>query len=206
MSNLKTRLAKHFGIAAVATAAATSANAQIVHSGIVNLGIAATTNGLYLNVLNGDTNEPGNTGGATVPGWDVNFWASAGFGMFSPGNPAGGAYVVTAPNFGANLAEGATIGAASLFGSGSSANNAQWNLNSDDNLVGFRFLNENNSQVHYGWARIAFGANTFAGRSVVEYAYESTAGASIGAGVVPAPSAMALLGLGGLVATRRRRA
>jgi hypothetical protein len=197
MSNLKTRLAKHLGLAAVAAAAATSANAQIVHSGIVNIGIAATFNGLYLNVLNGDTNEPGNTGGATVPGWDVNFWGTTNFANFSIF--VGGAFTA------GNLADGATIGAASAF-SNLTAPTASWNLNSDQNLVGFRFLNEGNSQTHYGWARISFGANTIAGRSVVEYAYDATPGASIGAGVVPAPSAMALLGLGGLVATRRRRA
>jgi hypothetical protein len=202
--NLKTRLNQHLALAAVATAAVSSANAQIVHSGIVNQNIAATTNGLYVNVVTGQINEPGNGGGSTVTGWDVNFWSSTGFGLFSPSNPAGGAYVITAANVGTNMAFGADIGAASAFGSSAPANNAQWNLNSDQNLVGFRFFNESTSQVHYGWARIAFGA-TVTSRSLVEYAYESTAGGSIGAGVVPAPSAMALLGLGGLVAGGRRR-
>ena len=203
--NLKTRLTKHFALAAVATAAVSSANAQIVHSGIVNFNIAPTVNGLYLNVVTGQINEPGNGPGSSVPGWDVNFWSSTGFGLFSPsGLPTAGAYVVTAPGFGANLAFGAEIGASSLYGSGTSSNVSQWNLNSDQNLVGFRFRNEANSQIHYGWARIAFGA-TPTSRTLVEYAFDATPGASIGAGVVPAPSAMALLGLGGLVAGRRRR-
>ncbi len=201
--NLKTRLSKHLAVAAVATAAVSAANAQIVHS-VVNYSIPVTTNGLYLNVVTGATNLPGSTGGTTVPGWDVNFWSSSGFGLFSPTNPAGGAYVITSAGFGANMAFGAEISAANMFGSGTSSNLAQWNLNSDQNLVGFRFFNEANSSVHYGWARIAFGA-TATSRTLVEYAYESTAGGAIGAGVVPAPSAMALLGLGGLVAGRRRR-
>lgn len=201
--NLKTRLSKHLAVAAVATAAVSAANAQIVHS-VVNYSIPVTTNGLYLNVVTGATNLPGSTGGTTVPGWDVNFWSSSGFGLFSPTNPAGGAYVITSAGFGANMAFGAEISAANMFGSGTSSNLAQWNLNSDQNLVGFRFFNEANSSIHYGWARIAFGS-TATSRTLVEYAYESTAGGSIGAGVVPAPSAMALLGLGGLVAGRRRR-
>lgn len=202
--NLKTRLTQHFALAAVATAAVSSANAQIVHSGIVNFNIPATTNGLYLNVVTGQTNLPAGGTGSTVPGWDVNFWSSTGFGMFNPANPTGGVYVVTAPGFGANLTFGAQIGAGNTYGSGTSSNIAQWNLNSDQNLVGFRFLNEGNGQIHYGWARIAFGSSVLT-RTLVEYAFDATPGAAIGAGVVPAPSAMALLGLGGLVAGRRRR-
>jgi hypothetical protein len=202
--NLKTRLTQHLALAAVATAAVSSANAQIVHSGIVNLNIPATTNGLYLNVVTGATNLPAGGAGSTVPGWDINPWSSTGFGLFSPGNPAGGAYVITSTANGANLAFGADIGAGSLFGSSGTTSLSQWNLNSDQNLVGFRFFNEANSQIHYGWARFSFGA-TVTTRSLVEYAFDATPGASIGAGVVPAPSAMALLGLGGLVAGRRRR-
>lgn len=206
--SLKTRLTQHFALAAVATVAVSSANAQIVHSGIVNLTVPNTTNGLYLNVVTGQTNLPDSTGGATVPGWDINPWSTAGFGLFSPGTPSGGAYVITAPSTAANMAFGDLIGAGNTYGSNTSASTAaataQWNLDSDQNLVGFRFFNEANSQVHYGWARFSFGS-TVATRTLVEYAYESTAGATIGAGVVPAPSAMALLGLGGLVAGRRRR-
>ncbi|MCC5824273.1 MAG: PEP-CTERM sorting domain-containing protein [Phycisphaerales bacterium] len=206
--SLKTRLTQHFALAAVATVAVSSANAQIVHSGIVNIEIPATTNGLYLNVVTGASNLPAGGTGSTVPGWDINPWGASGFGLFSPGNPTGGAYVITAPSTAANMAFGDLIGAANTYGSntssGTAAATAQWNLNSDQNLVGFRFFNEANSQIHYGWARFSFGS-TVVNRTLVEYAFDATPGASIGAGVVPAPSAMALLGLGGLVAGRRRR-
>lgn len=202
--NLKTRLTQHFALAAVATVAVSSANAQIVHSGIVNLSVPTTTNGLYLNVVTGQTNLPAGGTGSTVPGWDINPWSSTGFGLFSPANPSGGAYVITSTSNAANMAFGALIGAANTYGSNGTTSIAQWNLNSDQNLVGFRFFNEANSQIHYGWARFSFGSSVLT-RTLVEYAYESTAGAAIGAGVVPAPSAMALLGLGGLVAGRRRR-
>jgi MYXO-CTERM domain-containing protein len=215
MNSLKNRLNKYAASAAAVTAAVavsgpvSSANAAIVHSGVINQVIANTTNGLYVNVVTGQINEPGNGGGATVPGWDLNFWSSAGIGMFNPSQPAGGVYVSTAAATAANMAFGATVSGANTFSnntsSSSAAATAQWNLNSDQNLVGFRFLNEGSGQVHYGWARLSFGS-TVATRSLVEYAYESTAGGSIGAGVVPAPAAMALLGMGGLVAARRRRA
>jgi len=210
MGTLKTRLKSHFSTTAavaagaVALSAAGSANAAIIYSGVVNLNIPNTTTGLYLNVVTGAYNETGG-GGTTVPGWDINPWSSTGFGLFSPGNPSGGAYVVTAPGFGANLAPGAEIGAGSTFGSGTSSNIAQWNLNSSDNLIGFRFFNEESGQVHHGWFRVAFGSSIIQ-RTLVEYAYESTAGASIMAAAVPAPGVLALLGLGGLAGARRRRA
>ncbi len=201
--NLKTRLNKHLAVAAVATAAVSAANAQIVHH-VVNYDIPATLNGLYLNVVTGANNLAGGTGGSTVPGWDINFWSSSSFNQFSPTNPAGGAYVITAGSTAANMAFGASIDAGNTYGSGS-LNANQWNLNSDQNLIGFRFFNESTNAVHYGWARVSLGSTLIGPRSLVEFAYESTAGGSIGAGVVPAPSAMALLGLGGLVAGRRRR-
>jgi MYXO-CTERM domain-containing protein len=43
-------------------------------------------------------------------------------------------------------------------------------------------------------------------RTVVDFAYESVAGASIAAGEsIPAPGALALLGVAGLAGARRRR-
>jgi hypothetical protein len=213
---LASRVNRVLGTAATATAAAagvgmvgesSQAEAAIIHSGVVNLNIPTTVNGLYLNVLNGAINEPGTGTGTSVPGWDVNFWSSTGFGLFSPVAPGGGAYVVTAPGFGANLALGAPISAASTFGSGISSNIAQWNLNGSNNLVGFRFQNEANANsIHYGWARIEFGS-TITNRRLVEYAYENVAGASISAGAVPEPSSLGLLAMGavGLMARRRKQ-
>jgi MYXO-CTERM domain-containing protein len=41
-------------------------------------------------------------------------------------------------------------------------------------------------------------------RTVVDFAYENVAGGSIEAGAIPAPGALALLGLAGLAGRRRR--
>jgi len=195
-------------VAALAVAgvgvAAQSASAAIVYVPSANINIPSTTAGIYLNVVTGVFN----TSPASVPGWDVNPWASTGLGLFNPTAPAGGVYVATTPggSTAVNLAPNTLIGPGSTFGSNLSSNNAQWNLNSSNNLVGFRFQNEaNGNQIHYGWMRISL-AGTAGGqpRAIVEYAYESTAGVGIGAGV-PTPGAASLLGLAGLAAMRRRR-
>lgn len=188
---------------------ASSAAAQIIYSGVVDLAIPATTNGLYLNVVTGANNLPAGGTGATVPGWDINLWSSTGLGFFNPAAPAGGVYVVTAPGFAANLAPGTLIGGASSFGAGTSANTAQWNLNSSDNLFGFRFVDQDNgSTLHYGWGRISLGPTiNDTARVLVEYAFEATPGMAIPAGVVPEPGTFGMLGLGvaGMALWARRR-
>ena len=206
---LSNRLAKHFGAAAAAAVVVGSANAAIVHSGIVNIEIASTTNGLYLNVITGANNIPGNGGGGTVPGWDINPWSSTTLNFFNPSNPTGGVYVRTStatPGV-SNLAAGTLIGASSLYTSGAAQTTGSnpFNLNSSDNIVGFRFFNEASSTIHYGWFRVSL-AGTLAAqpRTLVEYAYESEAGVAIAAGAIPAPGAIALLGLAGLAGRRRR--
>jgi PEP-CTERM motif len=189
--------------------AASSSFAVIVTSGTVNLSIPLTTNGLYVNVVTGATNLPGSTAGTTVPGWDINPWSATGLAFFSSTNPAGGAYVLSGTSTVGNLAAGTLISGTSTFGSGVAANTAQFNLNSSNNLFGFRFFNEATSAVHYGWARLSLGASSIdPARMLVEYAYESTPGLGIQAGVVPEPGTYALMGLGiagVLLAARRRK-
>jgi len=182
--------------------AASQAQAVPVFSGPVSIGIPANIDGIYLNVVSGVF---GTTGAATA-GWDINPFGSAALQFFSatPLTSSGYAGVGTAIS---NLALGASVGAASTFINSTAAPAAStWNLNSANNFVGFRFLNEGNGQVHYGYMQIALGANTFTGRRIVGYAYENVAGASIT--VVPEPGTYALMGLGLaglLLATRRRK-
>lgn len=199
------RTAVATAIGAGAMFSAFTAHALIVYSGPVSLAIPASTNGLYLNVVTGANNlPPPGTGGTTVSGWDINPWSATGLGFFNPASPAGGVYVISAANFVANLGA-ASIGPASLFGSGAPGNTAMWALNSSANVFGFRFTNEPGGTLHYGWARIAIGS-TITSRTLVEYAFESTPNTAIMAGAVPEPStyAMFAFGLLGLLAARRR--
>jgi hypothetical protein len=218
----KSRVTRALGASAAAAAAVTGAGmvgntpeaqAEIVWSGIVNLNIPSTTNGLYLNVVTGANNLPGSTGGSTVPGWDVNPWSSSTLNFFNPSNPTGGVYVRTDPAVAgvSNLTPGFTVGGSSLYSSGvaQTTGSNPFVLNSSNNLVGFRFQNEANAnQVHYGWMRISLsGTLAVQPRALVEYAYENVAGQSIQAGAVPEPGTLGLLAMGaaGLVVSRRRR-
>ena len=204
--SISNRLANHFALAAVATAAvAATSNAAIVYSGIVNFAINADVDGAYINV---EANVLSNGPGSGVPGWDVNpygtsttaisFFGTTGTGYMR--NPGAGTSTGRT-----NIAAGTAIGGASFFYGSSTATLGtlvgQWTANSTG-IFGFKFLAAD-GLTHYGWMRLAIGANT-ATRSVVDYGYESTAATAIAAGA-PAPGAVALLGLAGLI-TRRRRA
>lgn len=211
-SGLAARLTKHFAACASAAAAATvitvdSADAGVVHSGVVNITIPSTTEGVYLNVVTG----AGSTSGP-VAGWDINPYNTTSLIMFSPSTPAGGVYVRgggPSGNNPANLTAGTLIGAASLYGGGQclTTGSMPFILNSSDNLVGFRFINEaNGNAIHYGWMRLSLaGSMSAQPRTIVEYAWEDQAGVGIQAGAVPAPGALALLGVAGLIGGRRRR-
>ena len=209
---LKNRLDAHFASAAAVAVgaamfgAAHQADAGIVWSGIVNINIPSNIDGVYLNVITGQTGSSG----SSVAGWDINPYSASNLTFFSS---TGGGVV---RGFGSsatavdNLAYLTTIGAGASFnygnGSVETTGATAMNLNSSENLIGFRFVNEATGATHYGWMRLQFTGTSFSQpRAIVEYAFESTAGASIQAGVIPAPGALALVGAAGLLARRRRR-
>ncbi len=199
-------------IGALAFAAvAGSASAAVVSSGPVNINIGGFPPGVFLNVLTGQSG----TSFAGVPGADVNLF---GFGstltvsgpiVNGQQSPTGGFARLNSSNNIANLSNGAWIGDLpdmffQTINAGVSTTapvGSPFFLNSTNNYAGFRFLNEQTNEVHYGWLRLSIGS-TLATRSIIEYAYEDVGGASI---FVPAPGAMALLGLAGLAGARRRR-
>ena len=212
---LSNRLAKHFGAAAAAAVVVGSSNAAIVYSGVLNFSCAVDIDGCYINV---ETGQLSNGPGSGVPGWDVNPYSTSGGMNFF--NSTGGGQMrrpgVTTGTAG-NLALGTVIGAAGSFNTGTgnvygttsaTGLNGGWTYGSE-NIIGFKFVSAAGT-THYGWMRFAMGAAGSAGtsmtRTVVDYAWENVAGTSIeaGAGAVPAPGAIALLGLAGLAGRRRR--
>ena len=210
---LSNRLAKHFGAAAAAAVVVGSSNAAIVYSGVLNFSCAVDIDGCYINV---ETGQLSNGPGSGVPGWDVNPYSTSGGMNFF--NSTGGGQMrrpgVTTGTAG-NLALGTVIGAAGSYNTGTgnvygttaaTGLNGGWTYSSE-NIIGFRFVSAAGT-THYGWMRFLMGAAGSAGtsmtRTVVDFAWENVAGTSIAAGAVPAPGALALLGLAGLASRRRR--
>lgn len=192
-----------YAVLAASCSAIPSGEADVIYSGPVLINIPSTVDGIYLNVVTGATG----TTAAAVPGWDFNAWGTSALNLFSV---SGLAYVGSGTEY-FNLAPGSFITAASPFTSlGVATNSAAMplNLNSSNNYIGFRFLNEATGQTNYGWAQIVLsGTSGSQPRYIFAYAYENT-GAAIGIGPLtppmPEPGVMTLFGLaaGGAVGVR----
>jgi MYXO-CTERM domain-containing protein len=198
---LSNRLAKHFAAAAAASVVAGAANAAIVHWADANLVIPATIDGLYINV---ETRTSGSAGSA-VSGWDLNPYAATSLTWFNATGTGMMRFPGVTTGSAGNLALGTVVGAAGSYGSGAvtvGAAAGNWQLNAS-NYFGFRFVGADGG-TKYGWGRFVIGASiSGADRTIAEIAYEDS-GASINVGTVPAPGAIALLGLAGLAHRRRR--
>lgn len=204
MSTLLKRLDKHFvTCAAAAAGVAAGAQAAIVWSGIVNINVPSSSSGVYLNVVNGATGAS-----SSLSGWDLNPWSSSALNFFS--STTSGQTVATgmmgSGTVANNLAAGTLISGASTFTTNvGTQTTTGLNLNSSNNLFGFKFWDETAGAFRYGWVRVSLGA-TAGGqpRSIVEYAYENT-GAGIQAGAVPGPAGLAALAMGAVGIRSRRR-
>lgn len=221
--NLRTT-SKLFTLAAGAgfAAFAQNAEAQIVYSGPVNIQIPLTTAGIYINVVTGVSN----TSPGAVPGWDINPFSGTNLSWFGTATLAqtgfvrgGGTSATLVDNLAlATLVSATTPGTpnytANNSGASESSGATAFVLNSSNNYVGFRFLNEGTGLVTYGWLQVSVGASfTDPARSIIGWAYE-TSGAGIavgdtGAVAVPEPGTyLAGLAAGALAlrAWRRRKA
>ncbi len=196
---LSNRLVKHFGAAAAAATLVGAANAAIV-TWNCNLVIPNNIDGQYINV---ETQVAGSAAGL-VAGWDLNPYGTSTTAMswFAAAAPSGcvmGLGQGGSTSAVASLSVGTVVSSASTFGNtASSVTAGGWMLNAA-NYFGFRFLGAD-ALTHYGYGKMTVGA-TMGVRTLDFVSFESTAGASI---VVPAPGAIALLGLVGLTGRRRR--
>jgi MYXO-CTERM domain-containing protein len=196
---LSNRLAKHFVAAAAASVVAGAANAAIVHWADANLVIPANIDGLYINV---ETRATG-TAGSAVSGWDINPYSATSLTFFNA--TGSGVFRLPGATTPSSVAVGTIIDSAGTFGGGAASTSSAvgaWSLNAS-NYFGFRFV-ASDGGTKYAWGRFVIGAAlNGADRMIAEIAYEDS-GAGISVGAVPAPGAIALLGLAGVVGRRRR--
>ena len=197
---ISNRFEKHIVAAATVAMTAAAANAAVVNWAS-NLVIPNNIDGQYINV---ETQTFGSAAG-DVAGWDLNPYGTSTTAMswFAAAAPSGcvmglGQGGATAAV--ASLSGGTLVSSASTFGNtASSVSAGGWVLNAA-NYFGFRFLGAD-AGTHYGWGIMTVGA-TMGARTLTSVTFETTAGASVT--VAPAPGALALLGLAGFAARRRR--
>ena len=221
------RLEAHFSVCAVvAVAAAGGADAALVYSGIQNIAVPATSAGMYINLL---TNANGSAP-AAAPGWHINPWGSSSLRMgtntptpdtyflgLTPASSSSTGGRLIALNSGSTISPtnqpssmstsyGWSYNDASSGAAASGNSSTQFKLNSD-NYFGILSY-QSASEYFIGWVRINVGAS-LTNRTIVDW-FLSTGTTSapptqITVGTIPAPGAIALLGVAGLVGARRRR-
>ena len=197
---LSNRLVKHFGVASAAALVAGAANAAVV-TWNCNLVVPNNIDGQYINV---ETQVAGSAAGL-VAGWDLNPYGTSTTAMswFAAAAPSGcvmGLGQGGTTSAVASLSAGTLVSAASTFGNtASSVSAGGWVLNAA-NYFGFRFLGAD-ALTHYGFGQMTIGA-TMGVRTLNFVSFQTTA--ATGINVIPAPGAIALLGLAGLCGRRRR--
>jgi hypothetical protein len=189
---------------------ADSSSAAIVYSGPLSIAIPVGTssNRLWIDLDTFATSTTGN-----FAGWDISLWGSnASFLTVNSQSLSNNRFIGTGvgtPTPIARLEPGYLIEASSPFGVNGGGTLAMPTyipapgpiLANSENIVGFRRIS--NGQTLFGWMSIFVGSDMLT-RSLTGIAYEDSGG-SIVAGAIPAPGAIALLGLGGVLGARRRR-
>jgi hypothetical protein len=197
---ISNRFEKHIVAAATVAMSAAAANASVV-TWNANLVIPNNIDGQYINV---ETQVYGSAAGLAA-GWDLNPYGTSTTTMswFAAAAPSG---CVTGLGQGgtsvavASLSAGTVVGSGSTFGNtASGVANGGWVLNAANNF-GFRFVAAD-GLTHYGYGVMTVGA-TMGVRTLTTVYYESVA--ATGITVIPAPGALALLGLAGFASRRRR--
>lgn len=189
-----------------ALASAPAAHAAVIYSGLQNIAIPATFEGVYLNI------DTAATSGSTITGWDVNpFFGGAGFANSPAFQPARLGTANDDPylrmDFG-DVIDGSLFYSSGYGGSGDPVPHLgsgpdQFGVGQEGYLA-FRFTTDGSAGPYYGWMRVTLTNNT-SGGMISDWAYDDT-GAPIVAGV-PEPGRAGLLGLGllGWLTRRRRR-
>ena len=185
---------------ALLLAATSSASAAIVYGGLVNIPIPYTFDGIYLNVITGatTTSEPGDFYSSPS-----SAWIGMDFAGVDVVNGDGLSPLIVAPDQVVNLVYNTPVDSSGTFAAGPSASTSHLGpapgqfQPSVSGFIGFR-MNPSGGGDQYGWLHVSLN-DDLSGGTIHSYAYESTIGMPIGAGV-PEPavvtSLLAVVGLG----------
>ena len=197
---ISNRLEKHLAVALTAAAGiAASSNAAVVAWENCNLVIPNTIDGLYINV---ETRVTGSAG-SVVAGWDINPYSATSLTWFNATGTGMMRFPGVTTGSAGSLAIGTVVGASASYGSGAvvvGSAPGNWQLNAV-NYFGFRFTAADGG-TKYGYGTFQIGSSISGADRTITNLYYEDSGASIT--VVPAPGAIALLGLAGFAGRRRR--
>jgi hypothetical protein len=179
------------------------ARAGIVYSGVKNISIPTTFEGVYLDI---------DTGAISVSpfmGWDINPF----FGGYVIGNSASFEPVrASSGNDSAvfNLGLGTLISGASTFSSGEAGSSTHMGGGANqfaagsDGYIGFKWNKNDSSGPFYGWMRVELTVNQ-PGGVIEDWAFADDGGSLLAGEMTPEPGRLMLLGVGAVVAILRRR-
>lgn len=172
-------------VASFAFAAVPFAESAVVYSGLQNIPIPFDFNGVYLRI---DTHATS----ATEPGdWSTAPWINLFFGGSDIGNDNFLRPVIAGVDRIVNLTFGTPITTGSNFVGGASGSSAHIGPAADQfhigvtGYIGYKFQLPGGGGAEYnGW--MAIQPNTGAAGTIIDWAYQNTAGAGIAAGAVTA--------------------
>lgn len=175
-----------------------AARATVVYSGVLNVAIPQTFDGVYLRISD-------NTTSVSFPGdWNTAPWINPFFGGTVIGTSPLFLPVITGSNQGSdpivNLTGGTTIDAGSNFASADNGSTThtgpalnQFHVGSPG-YIGYKFQLPGSGPDYYGWMGIQ--VNDAGAGTIIDWAYQNTAGAAIQAGsisAVPEPAEACLV-------------
>ena len=196
----------HLLLSFAAIAAIPSASAAIVYSGVRNIPIPYTFDGVYLNIVSGQTttSEP-----LDFFGSPSSPWINLDFAGVDIVNGDGLVVIVQNADQAVNVPFGAPIDGTGSFASGPNASTThlgggpgQFQAETPG-FIGFR-MNPTGGGNQFGWIQVSLNDDS-SGGTIINYAYEGTLSAPILAGVPePASGLLAVITLGTLFNRRRR--
>jgi hypothetical protein len=165
---------------ALTAGAAVKCEAAIIYSGLIDIPIPATTDGIYLNLHTGATSTTGFAGFDFSP-----YKNTAGLVFFSPSRAEGTLAESSAPGSPARRLTGSEfIGAGGTYNGGQAPGTAFFSGGSAS--VGIRFFNEATGMINYGWVRLTTTSGNGFPATIRDYAYENS-GAGISTGPLTPP-------------------